>query len=50
MLESVIEILRFLKSRRKLWLVPIVLAMLVFGGLLILGQGSVFAPFIYTLY
>ena len=40
----------FLRSRKKLWLTPIVLVMLVFGGLLVLAQGSVIAPFIYTLF
>ena len=44
------ELFQFLKSRRKVWLLPIVLIMLVLGGLLILAQGSVLAPFIYTLF
>jgi len=44
------ELLEFLIDRKKLWLAPIILVMLVLGGLLILAQGSVVAPFIYTLF
>lgn len=44
------ELWAFLKVRKKFWLLPIILMMLVFGGLLILAQGSVVAPFIYTLF
>ncbi|WP_374413875.1 DUF5989 family protein [Hydrogenophaga sp.] len=44
------ELLSFLKSRKKLWLLPLVLLMVLIGGLLILAQGSVLAPFIYTIF
>ena len=44
------ELWDFLKHRKKLWLAPIILIMLIVGGLLILAQGSVVAPFIYTLF
>ena len=44
------ELWQFLKVRKKLWLLPIVLVMLVLGGLLVLAQGSVLAPFLYTLF
>ena len=44
------ELWDFLRSRKKLWLAPLILIMLVLGGLLILAQGSVVAPFIYTLF
>ena len=44
------ELWVFLRVRKKLWLAPIILIMLIFGGLLILAQGSVVAPFIYTLF
>lgn len=44
------ELFQFLKSRRKIWMLPIIIVMLVLGGLLILAQGSVLAPFIYTLF
>ncbi len=44
------ELFLFLKARKKLWLTPIILVMVIIGGLLILAQGSVMAPFIYTLF
>jgi hypothetical protein len=44
------EMWAFLRSRKKLWLLPLVLVMVLLGGLLILAQGSVIAPFIYTLF
>jgi uncharacterized protein DUF5989 len=44
------ELWAFLKSRKKLWLLPIILGLVILGGLLILAQGSVVAPFIYTLF
>lgn len=44
------ELWAFLRSRKKLWLLPIVLVMLLLGGLLILAQGSALAPFIYTIF
>ena len=44
------ELWGFLKERKKLWMAPIIIVMVVFGGLLILAQGSVVAPFIYTLF
>jgi hypothetical protein len=44
------ELWTFLAQRKKLWLLPIIILMLVLGGLLVLAQGSVIAPFIYTLF
>ncbi|MDC0213242.1 DUF5989 family protein [Gammaproteobacteria bacterium] len=44
------ELFTFLRLRRKLWLAPLILVMLLVGGLLLLAQGSVVAPFIYTLF
>ncbi len=44
------ELWAFLRMRKKLWLLPIIVVMLLLGGLLILAQGSVIAPFIYTLF
>ncbi len=44
------ELLNFLLVRKKLWLAPIIIVMIIFGGLLLLTQGSVFAPFVYTLF
>jgi hypothetical protein len=49
-MEFIKELLKFLKIRKKLWLAPIILIMLLIGGLLIIAQGSVVAPFIYTLF
>lgn len=46
----VAEIWKFLKVRKKFWLLPLIFMMLVLGGLLILAQGSAVAPFIYTLF
>ena len=43
------ELWAFLRIRKKYWLLPIVLVMLLFGGLLIVSQISAVAPFIYTL-
>jgi hypothetical protein len=45
-----IELWSFLKVRKKFWLLPILLMMVVFGGLIVLSQGSAVAPFIYTLF
>lgn len=44
------ELWKFLKARKKLWLLPIIILMVILGGLLVLAQGSVLAPFIYTLF
>jgi hypothetical protein len=44
------ELWAFLRVRKKYWLAPIVLVLLVFGGLILLAQGSAVAPFIYTLF
>ena len=45
-----VELWRFMKARKKFWLLPIILVMLVLGGLLILAKGSAIAPFLYTLF
>jgi hypothetical protein len=44
------ELWEFLRSRKKFWLMPLVLVMLLLGAVLILAQGSAIAPFIYTLF
>jgi hypothetical protein len=44
------EIFSFLLARKKFWLLPIVIAMVMLGGLVVLTQGSAVAPFIYTLF
>ena len=49
-MEFLKELWAFLSARKKLWLAPIIVIMLMIGGLLILAQGSVVAPFIYTVF
>ena len=44
------EFLEFLKIRKKYWLLPIIIVLVIFGGLIILAQGSAVAPFIYTIF
>lgn len=46
----VTQMFRFLQTRRKLWLLPIIVMTVAIGGVLVLAQGSVIAPFIYTLF
>ncbi len=45
-----IEFWNFLKVRKKFWLLPMLLMLVLFGGLIVLAQGSAIAPFIYTLF
>ena len=49
-MSILVELWQFLRERKKFWLLPIALVLLVFGGLMILVQGSAVAPFIYTLF
>jgi hypothetical protein len=44
------ELWRFMRVRKKLWLLPLLLILLVVGWLLVFAQGSVLAPFIYTIF
>lgn len=44
------ELWAFLRVRKKLWLAPIIVVMVILGALLVAAQGSVVAPFIYTLF
>ncbi|CAN5270282.1 DUF5989 family protein [soil metagenome] len=44
------EMWAFMRVRKKFWLLPIMIMMLIFGGLIVLAQGSAVAPFIYTLF
>ena len=50
MVEFLIELWNFMKERKKFWLLPIVVMLVVLSGLLFLTAGSVVAPFIYTLF
>ena len=49
-MDLVLQMWRFLEARRKFWLLPIIIVTVLIGGLMILAQGSVVAPFIYTLF
>ena len=49
-MDFLIEFWEFIKVRKKYWLLPILIVLVVFGGLIILSQGSVVAPFIYTVF
>ena len=46
----VMELWAFMKERKKFWLLPILIVLLLFGTLIVLTQGSAVAPFIYTLF
>ncbi len=50
MREFIIELWDFMKERKKFWLFPIILFLLLLGALIVMTQGSVVAPFIYTLF
>ncbi len=49
-MEFIKEFWEFLKIRKKYWLLPIIVVLAIFGGLIILAQGSAVAPFIYTIF
>jgi hypothetical protein len=49
-METLKDILQFMKERKKFWLAPTILILLIIGGLLVFGGGSVIAPFIYSLF
>jgi hypothetical protein len=46
----VMELWDFLRARKKFWMAPIILALLLIGAMIVLGQGSALAPFVYTLF
>ena len=50
MIDFVKEFWNFLRIRKKYWLLPILLVLLIFGGLIVLTQGTAVAPFIYTIF
>ena len=50
MIEFIKEFFEFLKVRKKYWLLPIIFVLVIFGGLIVLSQGSAVAPFIYTIF
>ncbi len=48
--ELIFELWAFMKERKKFWLLPIIVVLCLFGTLIVLTQGTVVAPFIYTLF
>ena len=50
MISFIKEFWEFLKERKKYWLYPILIVLVLFGSLIVLTQGSVVAPFIYTIF
>tara|TARA_B100000029_G_scaffold479863_1_gene527322 strand:- start:1967 stop:2119 length:153 start_codon:yes stop_codon:yes gene_type:complete len=50
MLGFLSEFWDFLKERKKYWLLPIIIILTIFGMLIVLSQGSVIAPFVYTIF
>ena len=49
-MSILVELWQFMRVRKKYWLLPIVLVMELFGGLIVLTQGTAVAPFIYTVF
>ncbi len=50
MFDLLQDLWAFMRERKKFWLMPIVIVLVLLGGLLIVAQGSAIAPFIYTLF
>tara|TARA_B100000886_G_C20328494_1_gene451314 strand:- start:652 stop:804 length:153 start_codon:yes stop_codon:yes gene_type:complete len=50
MIEFLKEFWEFIRERKKYWLLPIIIVLALFGTLIVLSQGSVVAPFIYTIF
>jgi hypothetical protein len=48
--EFIAELWAFMRERKKFWLAPIIIVLVLLGGLIVLTQGSAVAPFIYTLF
>ncbi len=49
-MSFVAELWEFLQVRKKMWMLPIIVIALIFGGLVVLTKGSALAPFIYTIF
>ncbi len=49
-MSFIAELWQFMRVRKKFWLLPIIIMMAVFGGLVVLTKGSAVAPFIYTIF
>ncbi len=49
-MSTLLELFKFLTIRKKIWLFPVIIILVIFGMLIVLSQGSVLAPFIYTIF
>jgi hypothetical protein len=49
-MSFILEFWKFMRVKKKFWLLPIIFFMIVFGGLIILAEGTAIAPFIYTIF
>jgi len=49
-MDFIKEFLEFLKVRKKFWLLPIIIILVIFGGLMVLSSGTAVTPFIYTIF
>jgi hypothetical protein len=49
-MSTLLDLWEFLRVRKKFWLLPIIVVLLIVGGLVVLTQGSAVAPFIYTIF
>ncbi len=50
MIALIKELMAYMTARRKWWLAPVILMLVIVGGLLVLAQGSAIAPFIYSVF
>ena len=49
-MNFIVELWAYMRARNKFWLLPLILVLLLFGGLIMLAKGSAIAPFIYTIF
>lgn len=49
-MDTLKDLFLFLKQRKKFWLFPVIMLLVLLGAMLVLGQGSMLAPFIYTIF
>ena len=49
-MDALVDLWAFMKVRKKFWLLPIIITLLLFGALILLTSGSAIAPFIYTIF
>lgn len=49
-MDTFIELFKFILTKKKYYLIPAILVVVIFGGIIVLSQGTVVAPFIYTLF